>query len=427
MMAGLLIGAIPTLLRLLGERAGVHPRHARRSHPLKASEADEPGRVLNRLTVLVSLLVLVDTIFYTALTPLVPHYDRVAGLGNGGVGLLVAGYPAGTLIASLPAGALFDRFGARRTMVLAMLLMSVSTLAFGWSSSAAVLIVARVVQGVGGACAWTAGLASLATTLPPGQRGRYLGVAFSAAVAGAILGPVFGAVAAHLGTGPVFSAAAVLAVVITAFRGLLPADAEPQKPNLRQIVDVARQPGITHGLWLTTLAGIGLGALSVLAPLRLNHLGASAGVIAAAFVVGGGLEAVLSPLVGRLSDRRGPRYTVTRSLALGIVTFVLIPVVSPSGASFVVVALASMAFGTLFVPSAAMVSDGGAALGAPYGLVFGLANLVWATGQGLAAAVSGFVADATSDAVPFAAAAVLCVLTLASDAAASRRHGPVAT
>lgn len=366
---------------------------------------------------------LVDTIFFSALTPLVPYYARETGLGAGGVGVLVAAYPAGTLLGALPSGVFFDRFGARRTLLLAMLLMSLSTLAFGWSSSAGVLIVARLIQGIGGSFAWTTGLATLAGTAPAEQRGRYLGLALSAAVAGAIVGPAFGAIATRLGTGPVFSVAAVFAVLITAFSGLLPSTVAKTSFRFRAVIEVARHAGISRGLWLTMLAGIGLGTLSVLGPLRLNGLGASATVIAAAFIGGGLLEAVLSPVVGRLSDRHGPRYTVTRSLVLCTAAALLIPFVTPQGIALLAVALGSLGFGTLFVPAAAMVSAGGDQRGAQFGLIFGLTNLLWASGEGLASGVSGFVADATSDAVPFVVLAVLCVFSLVNNIL-SVRTGP---
>jgi MFS family permease len=168
---------------------------------------------------------------------------------------------------------------------------------------------------------------------------------------------------------------------------------------------------------LTALAGIGLGTLTVLAPLRLDHLGASPTLIAAAFIGGGALEAVLSPLIGRLSDRHGPRYSVARSLILAVATSVLVPLVATTNVAIVVVAFGSMAFGTLFVPASAMVSEAGDQRGAQLGVVFGLTNLLWATGQGAAAGISGYVADATSDKVPFFAAAALCLVSLATNRA----------
>jgi predicted MFS family arabinose efflux permease len=62
-------------------------------------------RPLRALLLYVCVLVLVDTMFFTALTPLLPHYTQVAHLSKAGAGILVASYPLGVRIGNRPAGA----------------------------------------------------------------------------------------------------------------------------------------------------------------------------------------------------------------------------------------------------------------------------------------------------------------------------------
>src|SRR3954451_12607988 len=106
---------------------------------------------MRRLVAFVCVVVFVDTMFYAAITPLLPSLSDRFELSKTAAGVLAAAYPAGTFVGALPGGWLAARAGVRPTVLLGLGLLVVASIAFAFASSVVVLDVARFAQGMGGA------------------------------------------------------------------------------------------------------------------------------------------------------------------------------------------------------------------------------------------------------------------------------------
>src|SRR5215208_6320778 len=178
---------------------------------------------MRRLLVLSCAIVLVDTNFYAALTPLVPLFKGEFGLSKSVVGVLSGAYGAGVLVGSAPGGYLASRSGVRVTALVGLTLMSVTSVMFALSDTTWLLVLARFAGGVGSALSWVAAFTWLVDRAPEERRAELIGVLVSAAVVGALLGPVLGSVAATLGLLPAFSSVALAGMAIAVWVALEPA------------------------------------------------------------------------------------------------------------------------------------------------------------------------------------------------------------
>ena len=363
-----------------------------------------------RLVILVGSVVLLDTLFYAALAPLLPSLSAQFGLDKGGAGLLVGIYPIGTFLGALPAGWATARYGPRPTILVSLVVMAAAALVFAFGQTIELLYIGRFLQGLAGAISWTAGLAWLAQGTSIERRGEALGFGIGAGVVGAQFGPVLGSVAHLIGRGPAFAATALAAGVIAAVAVRTPEPHVDVESTGTSPLALLRNSRYLFALMIFVIPSMAFGVIEVLVPLRLSALGSSAELIGLIFFLAGTLEAVVSPLIGRLSDKIGVLKIIRTGLFLaGALMISLYFPTSVIVLSFALI-LCSGAIGILWVPAGKLVSLAAERIGVDQGWAFAFQNSTWSLSIGAGATIGGALAVIGGDLLAYGAAGALCVL-----------------
>jgi sugar phosphate permease len=329
------------------------------------------------------------------------------GLPVATLGVFTSLFFVGYLVSSLLGGFVVDRFGARRTLVAALVPLGVLTIAFGMVRSAAAGAAIQLLMGLAAGVDFAACMRLLAERFERVRRASATGVLMMASSAGVL---VVGLVAAPLtGLGSwawvfvVFGVVTLLvALAVLVVVGDVVAATVPERHAWRAAVPtLTRSPrwlllalggfGALWGTWGTTtwmqnLMVLGHG----LSPSR-------AGLVVSAFGLG---AVVAKPIIGAVCDRRGgarvvPMVVILALFAVGLVGFGFLT----APGAFLVAAplLGVVAFGysplmnsmvTEVVPEALV------------GAAAGLANGVWQVGSVLAPAVVGVVFAAGGGSFP---------------------------
>jgi MFS family permease len=252
-----------------------------------------------------------------------------------------------------------------------------------------------------------------------------MGSALGTAIAGSLFGPALGALASATGRAALFSVLAAAALLLLIPVHALRDGSESSEQPVIEALRTLRRPPMAGAMWLMVLPAITSGLFNVLGPLQLHHLGAGAAVIGATFLAGAALEALISPVAGRFSDRHGRTLPLRGGLAAVAVGMACFSLPSSIGVLALVIVLTSMALGVFWAPVMALVADVAEAHGIDQAHAAALMNLAWAAGQIVGSAGAGAGGKAFGNAAPTLAVTVLCAVTLLGlRAARVRRQAP---
>ena len=156
----------------------------------------------------------VDMVGLTMIMPLLPFYAERLGASATLVGILIAAFSLAQLVVAPLWGRFSDRYGRRPAILAGLLVTALAYLLFAFAGSLVLLLVSRLLQGVGGG---TIGViqAYVADASPVDRRTKSLGWLSAVTSLGAVAGPAFGSLMIGLGgrRGPGLAAAALAALV----------------------------------------------------------------------------------------------------------------------------------------------------------------------------------------------------------------------
>ena len=293
---------------------------------------------MKRISVLMATA-FVDMIGFAILFPLLPYYALRFNAEPWEIGWLIAAFSIVQLVVAPMWGRFSDRYGRRPAILLGLCTSAVAFVIFGFANSLTLLLVTRLVQGIGGG---TTGVlqAYVADAFAPGDRSKAFGWLSAATAAGVMIGPVIGSLS--FGLGPEYpgliAAGLCLLNIVFAWRWLpespqheeRSAEEEEPVPAVRRsvraaMVEVLTKPRreVPRLIWIYAVGMLGFMSMTAVMPLLLeSRFGVSERTIGPFFAYIGFLSILMRAIVlGKAVDRFGETRVMRAgaiSLAIGL-------------------------------------------------------------------------------------------------------------
>src|SRR4029453_1271712 len=154
---------------------------------------------------LVTFATFTDIVAYSIAVPVLPDLTRTLGASPTTVGLLFASFGVTALLTAIPMGVVSDRIGRKGPLVAGFIGLAVASVMLAFAAGLPALFVAwlllrfaegppslfvaRLAQGAADAVTWVVGLALVADSYEPAERGRASGIGVSGASWAFVIGP----------------------------------------------------------------------------------------------------------------------------------------------------------------------------------------------------------------------------------------------
>lgn len=247
-------------------------------------------------------------------------------------GILVSAYAFSAFAASMTASFIADRFDRKKVLLLAFSGLIIGTISCGLAPSYPILLAARIVAGLFGGLISAQALSIVGDIFPYEKRGRAMGLLMSGFALAAIAGvPLALFVATKTNWQIPFIGIGVLGILLTfVLLAVVPSMTGHIKNKAdRNVFEIYQRVWKDRNLqfallMMVTLIFAHFSTIPFIAPFLTNNTGFLQEQLPLMYFFGGLSSMVISPLVGRLSDKFGKHIIFTIMLLIAVIPVYLL-------------------------------------------------------------------------------------------------------
>ena len=203
---------------------------------------------------ILSFTLVVVTLGFGLVMPIIPFYMEELGAGGTELGLLVASYAVMRLIFGPVWGSLSDRVGRKPILLIGILGYGITMVGFGLATQLWMMFVARMLSGVLSSATSPTTMAYISDSTSEEERGGGMGLLGAAAGLGTIFGPALGGLLAKYSLSTPFFAAAGLSLMAMVLIVLfLPESLNKEAQAEEENAGTADQPILNLRAWRDAL------------------------------------------------------------------------------------------------------------------------------------------------------------------------------
>ena len=368
------------------------------------------------------------------LAPAIPVFARTFGVSAMAASSVISVFALVRFISSPAAGAMVNRFSERSVLSTGLIIVSVSSLAAGFSQNFTQLLILRGIGGLGSTMFTVSALSLLLRTVSADQRGRATSAYQGGFLFGGIAGPLVGGlIVAFSIRAPffVYSVTLGIAAIVTLvflspsrLREKEDVVSGGESKELETLGAALRHPAYRAAISVNFITGFAsFGLRMAIVPLFVTEgLQRGATWSGIGFLIAAAVQAVLLLPAGRMADTQGRRKAlIIGSIALAVGMLVIsisdlaanvLGTASVIGLALFLVALAIQGAGSAFLSSAPAAVVGDIVGGKRGGIVVSTFQMTSDLGLVIGPLIAGLLVDLLDFDWAFIAATALCLVSL---------------